>query len=53
MNGTISSMSAVTDVELVHFNGETKAYDKVHLKENLEVVFLKGNLSKKDREVFP
>lgn len=52
-SGTISGIGAVSEAELGYFNAETKAYEKIRLKENLEIVSLRGNISQKDNEVFP
>ena len=51
--GAIAGIGAVTGAVLGYFNGQTKAYEKIHLREDLEVVSLKGNISTKDNEVFP
>lgn len=52
-SGTISGIGAVSEAELGYFNAKTKAYEKIRLKEDLEIVSLKGNISQKDNEVFP
>jgi predicted DNA-binding protein with PD1-like motif len=50
--GAITGIGAVTMAELGYFNAQTKSYEKMHLRENLEIVSLKGNISIKDSEVF-
>ena len=52
-SGTISGIGAVSEAELGYFNAKTTSYEKIRLKEDLEVVSLKGNISQKDNEVFP
>jgi predicted DNA-binding protein with PD1-like motif len=51
--GVISGIGAVSEAELGYFNAQTKAYEKVGFKENLEIVSLRGNISRKDNDVFP
>jgi predicted DNA-binding protein with PD1-like motif len=51
--GAITGIGAVTGAELGYFNKQTKAYEKIHIRENLEIVSLKGNISTKDNEAFP
>jgi uncharacterized protein len=51
--GTITGIGAVTGAELGYFNAQTKSYEKIQVRENLEIVSLKGNISTKDNEVFP
>jgi hypothetical protein len=51
--GAITGIGAVTGAELGYFNGQTKSYEKIHVRENLEIVSLKGNISIKDGEIFP
>jgi predicted DNA-binding protein with PD1-like motif len=52
-SGVMSGIGAVSEAELGYFNAGTKAYEKVRFKENLEIVSLRGNISRKDNEVFP
>ena len=51
--GAITGIGAVTGAELGYFNGQTKSYEKIHVQENLEIVSLKGNISTKNKEIFP
>lgn len=51
--GVITGIGAVTEADLGYFNAQTKSYEKTRIKENLEIVSLKGNISTKDNEVFP
>jgi hypothetical protein len=51
--GAITGIGAVAGAELGYFNGQTKSYEKIQIRENLEIVSLKGNISTKDDEVFP
>jgi predicted DNA-binding protein with PD1-like motif len=51
--GVVSGIGAVTEAHIGYFNAQTKKYEEVHFRENMEILSLRGNVSIKDGDVFP
>lgn len=51
--GIVSGIGAVTEARIGYFNAQTRKYEEKHLRENMEILSLKGNISIKDGEIFP
>ncbi len=51
--GVISGIGAVSEAHIGYFNSQTRKYEEAHLRENMEILSLRGNISIKDGEVFP
>ncbi len=51
-SGCILGMGAVSCARLAYFNQQTKTFEEIFLPEGLEILSLKGNISKKDGESF-
>lgn len=51
--GVISGIGAVTEAHIGYFNAQTRKYEEVHLRENMEILSLRGNISIKDGGIFP
>ncbi|HTZ17329.1 MAG TPA: PPC domain-containing DNA-binding protein [Dissulfurispiraceae bacterium] len=51
--GLISGIGAVTQAHIAYFNHEQKKYEELLLKEGLEILSLRGNISLKEGNIFP
>jgi hypothetical protein len=51
--GMVSGIGAVSEAQIGYFNAQTKIYEMKSFQENMEIVSLKGNISVKDRAIFP
>ncbi len=51
--GIISGIGAVSSARLGYFNQQTRQYEERHFAEEMEIAYLKGNISMKDNQVFP
>ncbi len=51
--GMVTGIGALSEAELGYFNAQTKSYEKKRFQENLEIVSLKGNISRKDGDIVP
>lgn len=51
--GIVSGIGAVTEAHIGYFNAQTRKYEERYLRENMEILSLRGNISIKDGSVFP
>jgi len=51
--GIISGIGAVTQARIAFFNHERKKYEELFVREGMEIISLKGNISQKDGFIFP
>lgn len=51
--GIISGIGAVSQAHIGYYNAAARVYEEKMLRENLEIVSLKGNISLKDGQPFP
>jgi predicted DNA-binding protein with PD1-like motif len=51
--GVVSGIGAVTEAHIAYFNAQTRKYEEAHLRENMEILSLRGNISIKEGDVFP
>ncbi len=52
-SGLITGIGAVTQARMAYFNHDQKKYEELFLREGMEILLLKGNISQKDGEIFP
>lgn len=51
--GVVSGIGAVSEANIGFFNTETKEYEQLHLREDLEILMLQGNISHKNNDSYP
>ncbi len=51
--GVVSGIGAVTEAHIGYFDAQSRKYEEIYLRENMEILSLRGNISIKDGGIFP